>query len=226
MLGFWKGHEESKDRLQENIEKVLIMQGWKKPKGRARIQSSSLPSKGPGGSSNNPNPNPNYKGKKNPLGPDYKPLKCYHCKCDHDQKCNCLCMYHLANNCPENRREATTPKADLGLFMQTNVPSFRVQETFLIEEESLKDEEEIVLIADSIDQLSPTTEAKSTSGALIDCACPTTVAGTRWIEEFIEKLSPSQKKKIKAELSKRVFKFGGGEKRSSKAAVILPCNLP
>ena len=86
-------------------------------------------------------------------------------------------MYHLANNCPEKRREASA-KADLGLFMQTNVPSFRVEETFLVEEESLKDEGEIVLIADSIDQLCPTTEMKNTSMALIDCACPTTVAGT------------------------------------------------
>ena len=60
--------EESTFVTTENIEKVLIMQGWKKPKGRARIRSSSLPSKGPGGSSNNPNPNPNYKGKKKSFG--------------------------------------------------------------------------------------------------------------------------------------------------------------
>ena len=215
--------EESTFVTTENIEKVLIMQGWKKPKGRTRIRSSSLPSKGPGGSTSNPNPN--YKGKKNPLGPDYKPLKCFHCKCDHDQKCNCPCVYHLANNCPEKKREATTPKADLGLFMHTNVQNFRVEDTFLVEEESLKDEEDIVLIADSLDKLCPTTEMKSTSVALIDCACPTTVAGTRWIKEFMEKLPPSQKKKIKYEQSKRVFKFGGGEKRNSKAAVILPCNI-
>ena len=117
------------------------------------------------------------------------------------------------NNCPEKRREANPSKADLGLFMQTNVPNLRVEETFLVDEEGLNTEEEIVLIADSLDQLCPTAGMKSMSVALIDCACPTTVAGTRWIEEFIEKLPPSQKKKIKSEQSKRVFKFGGGEKR-------------
>ena len=78
--------------------------------------------------------------------------------------------------------------------MQTNIPSVRVEETFLVEEESLKD---IGLGADLLDQLSPTTVMKSASVVLIDCACPTTVVGTRWIEEFIEKLSPSQRKKKK-----------------------------
>ena len=52
----------------ENLERVLLMKGWK-PEKRARTRSKSLP---PGSSGTG---NPNYKGKKNPLGADFKPLE-------------------------------------------------------------------------------------------------------------------------------------------------------
>ena len=221
--------EESTFITADNLEKVLLSQGWKKPKGRVRTRSKSLP---PGSTTVS---NPNYKGKKNPLGPDYKPLKCYHCKCDHDQKCSCPCVYHLANNCPDKKKGESNAKAELGLFMQVNTPSMQAAEAmFLIEavEDFERDEidttrdEDIVLLSNTLEELGLDKNKKEdVSIALIDCACPTTVAGSQWAKDFVSKLSLSQKDKIKTEATQRVFKFGGGEKRKSKVALTLPCNI-
>ena len=220
--------EESTFITTDNLERVLMMQGWKKPKGggggRVRIRSKSQPP------DNNSSANTNYRGKKNPLGPDFKPLKCFLCKCEHESKCNCACLYHLANNCPEKKKGTSAAKADLGLFMQANMPKFQAEEAiFLIDSaDSSKPntaDEQIVLLSNTLGELCLTPEEEKVSEAFVDCACPTTVAGSRWTKDYIEKLSRSQKEKVRAETSKRVFKFGGGEKRSSKVAVTLPCNL-
>ena len=90
------------------VEEVLLAQGWKPPakEGRRRSRSASPPARREKGK---------YKGRKNILGRDGKPLKCYTCKCDHEDNCNCPCVYHLANACPKTRAP------DLGLFMSTNV---------------------------------------------------------------------------------------------------------
>ena len=169
------------------------------------------------------------------MGPYYKPLKCFHCKCDHDQKCSCPCVYHLANNCPDKKKGESNAKAELGLFMQVNTPSMQAAEAmFLIEavEDFERDEidttrdEDIVLLSNTLEELGLDKNKKEdVSIALIDCACPTTVAGSQWAKDFVSKLSLSQKDKIKTEATQRVFKFGGGEKRKSKVALTLPCNI-
>ena len=93
-----------------DVEQVLLAQGWKPPakQGRRRSRSVSPPRR----------EKSKYKGRKNILGRDGRPLKCFNCKCDHEDNCNCPCVYHLANACPKNR----TP--DLGLFMSTNITSY------------------------------------------------------------------------------------------------------
>ena len=61
--------------------------------------------------------------------------------------------------------------------------------------------------------------------ALVDCACPTTVAGQNWIMKFIGRLSMEDKQKVKLFKSQKVFKFGGGERRNSKCILEFPCCL-
>ena len=88
--------------------------------GRRRSRSSSPPRR----------EKARYKGRKNILGRDGKPLKCYTCKCDHEDNCNCPCVYHLANACPNNSNNNNNNNnsnnynnraPDLGLFMSTNI---------------------------------------------------------------------------------------------------------
>ena len=63
--------------------------------------------------------NPNYKGKKNPLGSDFLPLKCFGCKCQCTTNCSCKCRYHMKQDCPELKK-----KDQLSLFMKSNTPNF------------------------------------------------------------------------------------------------------
>ena len=68
------------ETLIADIEEALVAKGWQKP--RPRKRSNTDPGERPKASSN-------YKGKKNPLGKDGKPLRCF--KCDSE--------YHLSPKC-------------------------------------------------------------------------------------------------------------------------------
>ena len=73
--------EEPVYMTKADMEKVFLSKGWEKSKkggGRQRIRSSSAPE--------NPGDKGGYKGRKNPLGSDFKPLKCYKCQCNHTEK--------------------------------------------------------------------------------------------------------------------------------------------
>ena len=188
--------------------------------GRSRTRSKSLPES-----------SGNYKGKKNPLGSDFKPLKCFKCKCEHDEKCSCPCIYHLANKCPgQDKKSGQSKQADLSLFMRVNSAGLQVDQAFFMmdetkitQKESLL-KEEIVLLTEKLEKLCLVT-GNNENRTLIDCACPNTVAGTDWLKHFISQLSENQKQRMEVKESQRVYKFGGGEVRPSKCLVRLPCNL-
>ena len=102
-------------------ENVFIAKGWKPPVRGARRRSRSVsPARGSGGPNFNDNPrsssvhekHSNYKGKKNRLGKDFKPLKCHLCKCKHVEACTCPCVYHLQPDChmrKNNRGDQNRP---------------------------------------------------------------------------------------------------------------------
>ena len=117
------------------MEEVFLAKGWKPPKkdSRRRTRSVSPPRS---------RQKSNYQGKKNGLGPNNKPKKCYICQCKHAEQCNCPCMYHLANTCPErinkkgDKSEGKT-KPDLGLFVNSNINTYLVSEddqVFIVKE--------------------------------------------------------------------------------------------
>ena len=186
---------------------------------RDRTRSKSLPE-----SSNS------YKGKKNPLGSDFKPLKCFKCKCEHEEKCSCPCVYHLANKCPsQERKDDQSKKADLSLFMRVNSAGLQVDQAFFMmnEPKTLKEnllKEELVFLTEKLEKLCLVTRNEE-NRSLIDCACPNTVAGTEWLKHFISQLPETEKQRMEVMESNRVYKFGGGEMRPSKCLVRLPCNL-
>ena len=220
------------DTYIAKMEEVLLSKGWKPP-GKKR-----------------PNPEGQniYKGKKNKLDENFLPMKCYKCKCDCIKNCNCSCRYHFADKCtgkrsdekPKDAKPEEKKKSDLAHFVKTNLPHIDENLTFFVshDQQSHVDtdsedlvmfvnteevDDEVVLLAEDIVCLA--TAADNEDCVLIDCACPTTVAGEKWIMAFIEKLSPEDKKRVKLEKSERMFKFGGGEKRESKCLLDFPCNL-
>lgn len=196
------------------MEEVLLAKGWKPPKKNRRRSRSESP----------PRRKPVYKGKKNPLGDNGRPLKCYLCKCDHD-KCNCPCNYHLANNCPEKKNRVSNEqgkpsqpgssgekKLDLGLFVDSNISTYLV-----------RDEDDVFVVNETLQNL--VLLSANYQVALVDCACPTTVSGEKWLNEFFNQFGANLKSFIKTSESERIFKFGGGEKRKSKGIVIFPCSI-
>ena len=94
--------------LLNKVKDVLVAQGWKKPPVRRR--SNSNPDESP---SSKPQNSPFYKSRKNPLGQDGKPLRCFKCQSE----------YHMADKCPnkDNKSEfgkdnKEVPKKDSALI--------------------------------------------------------------------------------------------------------------
>ena len=200
------------------MEEVLIAKGWKPPKKeRRRSRSVSPPRSNPKSSSSN------YKGRKNQLGADRLPKKCYKCRCEHTANCNCPCVFHFADKCPgvevskkksSDVSQKDDKNAQLGLFVESNIYS----KTYVVEEEDF-----VLVVKESLEELVLLTIEKSS--VLIDCACPSTVTGKKWLDDFLNSLSVEDREKVRREESKKVYKFGGGEKRSSLGKVIFPCHF-
>ena len=86
------------------------------------------------------------------------------------------------------------------------------------------DEDDLVLmINESLSSLVLLSVSKFES--IVDSACPNTVTGKSWLEDFISGLDEEDRRKISFRESERIFKFGGGEKRKSLGIVIFPCLL-
>ena len=198
--------------LTSQMEEVLLARGWKPPQksgGRRRSRSESPP---------RTRKTNGYKGKKNALE-NGKPKKCFHCKCDHDYNCNCPCVYHMSWNCPDKKSvtlvksDSSKNKPDLGLFMDSNIS------TFLVNEE----EDQVFVVNEKLQNL--VMLSATYQEGVVDCACPTTVAGDKWVYDFLSHLSSKLRSSVKRATSERVFKFGGGERRKSKGVVVLPCSI-
>jgi hypothetical protein len=193
--------------LTTEAQHVLLAKGWKPPnKGPRRRSRSASPVR------SNPQPNKpqsNYKGKKNKLGADNKPIKCHICKCDHTEKCTCPCVYHLHYECPTKKKaeEESKKGTQLSLFMNTFLGGEN-SDVVLVVKESLSD---LVLLA--VDKFE----------AIIDCACPTTVSGKSWLQSFIISLNEADRGLVVFGESERMFRFGGGEQRKSLGVVTFPC---
>ena len=63
------------------------------------------------------------------------------------------------------------------------------------------------------------TAGKDYNIALDYSACPTTVAGTEWVNSFVRSLPEVPRKLMYTESSSRVYNFGGGERRSLMGVV-------
>ena len=59
--------------------------------------------------------------------------------------------------------------------------------------------------------------------ALLDSGCSNTVAGEKWMENFIANLSAQEKKEIKVEASHETFTFGDGITKKALRKLTFPC---
>ena len=58
--------------------------------------------------------------------------------------------------------------------------------------------------------------------AVLDCGCPHTVCGEKWIKDYIENLSESDRKDIEIMKSSQSFTFGDGRGIRSKRKMKIP----
>ena len=86
-------------------EHVLISKGWKPPTKGAGRQSRSVSPVRNQQSAQSTQSQSSYKGKKNKLDSNFRPKKCYNCKCTHTENCNCPSVYHLAADFPNKKKE-------------------------------------------------------------------------------------------------------------------------
>jgi hypothetical protein len=180
---------------------VLVAKGWTKP---GNVKLSSKP-----WANQKRNISSGTTEKKNWIGKYGKVARCYKCACNHEQDCDCPCTYHLAHQCPNKREKTRETKADLGLFMRTNGPLFS------------EDDQVTLLVESTLDELCLAT-GEENNIALVDSACPTTVAGIGWVKNFLDGI-PGANRRPTVEISSRTYKFGGGERRKSKGVITLPC---
>lgn len=60
---------------------------------------------------------------------------------------------------------------------------------------------------------------------ILDSGCSKTVCGEEWYRCYEETLTDDEKKKIKSEPSKSVYRFGDGKRMKSNRCVVIPCVL-
>ena len=58
--------------------------------------------------------------------------------------------------------------------------------------------------------------------AVLDCGAVKNVCGNKWLEQYIDTLSPSDKKRVEYSPTKNVYKFGCGSKCSASTNVTIP----
>ena len=65
-------------------------------------------------------------------------------------------------------------------------------------------------------------EINNSNFAVLDSACSSTVCGENWFNNYLESLGRCDKRKVKHNVSRKTFKFGGGNKLKSKGEYWLP----
>ena len=84
--------EDSTFLTADNVEKVLFNKGWVKKKDKMKREAGDPP--GP------------QARKKNWTGKDGKVAKCFKCRCEHEDDCECPCTFHLANQCNNKTKKS------------------------------------------------------------------------------------------------------------------------
>ena len=190
------------ESLVSNLKEIMLSEGWTPPQSSGSFRNSSY-----------------YKGKKNPLGEDGKPLRCF----------NCQSEYHMMNNCDKvaHKKEKKKGRKKTSDTEAATMVSFLVKkksqdyELAMVSEVLSDVTDEFVFVAQEEDELCLLLEEAGSRGVL-DSACSKTVAGASWIAKYTSTLPKEVSSSLELHGSEKVYQFGGGGKRKSKGCVHLP----
>ena len=132
---------------------------------------------------------------------------------------NCGAMTHFEKECPE---KDVTFIGDLSLqdYITDDDEQISVEKF----SEQLDDKDSYftqvytsdVLIADVLVTQEGYKPSFGTPGkTILDTGCVRTVAGRKWMNEFLRSLSKKTQQNVNVEKSDKIFRFGGGEQRKS-----------
>ena len=197
------------ETLVSNIKEALVAEGWAPPDKEGKYRQDKK--KG-------------YKGRKNPLGRDGKPMKCFGCQSE----------YHMLGACDKNRtkepeKERKNPTM-LSVLLRERKNEARStagkkEEVMVmcVNEcvEATAGKREEVMVTNDEEELCLLLEDAGVRG-VIDTACSKTVAGITWVEKYTSNLPEEMRESLELEESSKVYQFGGGEKRSSLGSVKVP----
>lgn len=143
----------------------------------------------------------------NPPGPNGKPSQC----------AVCGSRYHWARECPENQGQNKSNNVGY-------VEGSRCSEVECSEE---NDDVKIGLYQDSaVDDKSLQWFLGETLGcAVVDSGCSKTVAGSKWLNCFLEMLDEKELEQISRKESNQTFKFGKGDSIKSCEKIVIPVTL-
>ena len=211
------------ESLVASVKHALMSEGWKGPRRRSYSDSDT---------EGLPRNSGNYKGRKNPLGSDGKPLKCFDCQSE----------YHMRDKCDKEKgndskdeknekkdkkdkkekREKGDKKKNSQTTMLTTLLKSRKKVEFTMMAGSMEAKNEDPIFAThAVHELAYLMEGAGIRGVL-DSGCSKSVAGVKWLEKFSENLPEEVSSSLKVEESRRVYQFGGGETRCSHGCVRLP----
>ena len=212
------------DTFVASIQEALIADGWRPPAGVSVPQNSSA-----------------YKGTKNRLGEDGKPIRCFHCESEHHLSFQCdkkkkpeevgssSKTTGSATNATSKKKKKVTATKKKNTEEQSMLPKLLKESNFELsmvcevqEEAQTEDEvEETVLVSRDEKELCCLVDEAGSRGVL-DSACSRSVAGVGWIRKYTDAISPNLSDSLTLTPSSKVYQFGGGEKRRSKGTIKLP----
>ena len=187
-------HVKQEESFVSSVKQALIADGWKPPNAAGEPASRRVKQN-----------SAFYKGKKNPLGPDGKPIKCYKCGSE----------YHLADVC-EKAREMVDKSE--GKFVKTKKKTSEATALSALLKKSKDTEfgmicrvfdesdEELVLVTQEEEELCFLVEEAGCRGVL-DSACSKSVAGLTWIRKYTSSISATYADSLMLEPSSKVARY-------------------
>ena len=225
------------DDISNRIDEVYISRGWKPPTHYQRYQNSSY--KNPRDQNKktwNKNSGNNIKTgnfsqlrtkKRNPLGPDGKPMRCKLCDATTHFMADCPDAFeNTKRNENKGNRHGKYEKVYL---TRTNEQGIEEEKELLIERSDGESGEEsvhcTVLCSDNKEELNNFT-AEAINMAALDTCCTASVTGEKWLNVYLQTLPEDLKQKVQGPIeSKRTFIFGNQGRLKSKAKYTIPVKI-
>ena len=228
--------KEEEDSFVTDIKGALVADGWTPP---SSSSSTSVVKQN----------SPFYKGKKNKLGADGKPMRCFRCQSEYHMAYECdkkgnmqtktsteaNLVVGAGNSSKEspkstalskvlakNRGEGTALSKVLAKASATDYGMIcQVSEDVVEAVQCNQEDSELVLVSHEESELCLLIE-EAGSRAVLDTACSKSAAGLDWVRNYTELVSPTYSDQLELRPSAKIYQFGGGEKRKSEGQLTLP----